>query len=123
MLKENPEVRQIPGDPPRRWFSDDFFDLIVWFAPDGSIYGFQLCYDREFKPRALTWMKDAGYRHEGIDDGDDPVGGHKSSPILVQDGIFNRDDIGKRFEAEGAGLPREILAKVLEKVREYDKPL
>lgn len=123
MLKENPDVRQIPGDPPRRWFSDDFFDLIVWFAPDGSISGFQLCYDTEFKPRALTWMKEGGYRHDGVDDGDDPVGGHKSSPILVQDGAFDREDIGARFSAESEALPPEIREKVLEKIREYKKPL
>lgn len=123
MLKENPNVRQIEGDPPRRWFSDDFFDLIVWFAPDGAVCGFQLCYDREYKPRALTWMKEGGYRHDGIDDGESDLGGHKSTPVLVQDGAFDKQDIGARFEAESAGLPKEVRDKVLEKIREYRKPL
>lgn len=123
MLRENPDIRQVPGDQPRRWFSDDFFDLIVWSCPDGSLYGFQLCYDREFKPRALTWIKDTGYRHDGIDDGDGPMGAHKSSPILVQDGAFNRDDIASRLEAEAAEMPKDIREAVLAKIREYKKPL
>ncbi|MBI4803209.1 MAG: hypothetical protein HY796_11870 [Elusimicrobia bacterium] len=123
VLRENANVRQIQGDPPRRWFSDDFFDLIVWFAPEGSIYGFQLCYDREFKPRALTWLKTGGYSHDGIDDGDDPLGGHKAAPVLVQDGVFNSTDIGNRFAAAAAKLPQEIRETVLAKIREFKKDL
>ena len=30
MLSEDSHVRQPEGEPPRRWFSDDYFDLIVW---------------------------------------------------------------------------------------------
>ncbi|MBU2573178.1 MAG: hypothetical protein KKH28_03780 [Elusimicrobia bacterium] len=123
MLRENTNVRQIAGDPPRRWFSDDFFDLIVWFAPDGAIHGFQLCYDREFKPRALTWLRDSGYTHDGIDDGDYPLGGHKAAPILVQDGAFDSNDIGARFAAAAGELPVDIREPVLAKIREFKKDL
>lgn len=30
MLKEENNPRQINGDPKRKWFIDDFFDLIAW---------------------------------------------------------------------------------------------
>jgi len=30
MLEESEYVRQVKGEPKRRWFSDDYFDLIVW---------------------------------------------------------------------------------------------
>jgi hypothetical protein len=32
MLKEIQKTRQITGEPRRRWFSDEVFDLIVWYA-------------------------------------------------------------------------------------------
>lgn len=38
-------VRQDSADYFRRWFFDHDFDLIVWYLPNGSIFGFQLCYD------------------------------------------------------------------------------
>ncbi len=123
MLRENANVRQIPGDPPRRWFSDEFFDLIVWFSPDKAVTDFQLCYDREYKPRALTWLKRGGYTHNGIDDGDTPDGSHKSSPILVPDGIFDSNDIAARFAAAGGELPQDIRETVLGKIREFKKDL
>lgn len=118
MLSEVKNVRQIPGDPPRRWFSDDYFDLIVWFDADGSVWGFQLCYDREASPRALTWTKPGGYSHSGIDDGESSMGRHKSSPILVQDGLFDFKGVGAKLAAAG-GPPPEILSFVTEKIRGF----
>ena len=119
MLRETPDVRQIPGEPPRRWFEDEFFDLIVWLEPDGSVWGFQLCYDRGYNPRALTWTKAKGYTHDGIDDGE--AGGRlcKSSPILVQDGLFDTKSIYPRFKQESALLPKEIRKTVSEKIKEF----
>ena len=119
MLNETKNVRQIQGDPPRRWFSDNFFDLIVWFDTDSSIWGFQLCYDREFNPRALTWTKAAGYAHSGIDDGEGSGGMHKSSPILVRDCLFDFKDIGGRLAAASGDLPPEILTFVMEKINKF----
>jgi len=119
MLREEQDVRQIPGDLKRRWFSDDFFDLIVWFDDRGRFHGFQLCYDRTAAPRALTWRKDLGYAHDKIDDGESRAGLHKSSPMLSRDGFFDAKSIGDRLEAAGAGLPKELLEPVLEKVRAF----
>lgn len=119
MLRETPNVRQIQGEPPRRWFADEFFDLIVWLEADGSVNGFQLCYDREFCPRALTWTRSAGYSHNAIDDGESPSGAHKSSPVLVSDGVFDTKSIYARFETAAGLLPEEIRSIVSEKIREF----
>ena len=70
MLKEYKRVRQIKGEAQRRWFSDDFFDLIVWFDESKNIVGFQLCYDILKISRALTWHQDGGYSHNRVDDGE-----------------------------------------------------
>ena len=53
--------KPVRGDYDRRWLSDDFFDLVIWYRPDDTIYGFQLCYDKPSWERALTWMSDRGF--------------------------------------------------------------
>lgn len=122
MLKEFKKVRQLPGDPPRRWFSDDYFDLIVWMEPGGGFWGFQLCYDLEKKPRALTWSKKYGYRHSGIDDGEGVFGTAKNSPVLVEDGLFDASSMERRFARSAAELPADIRDLVLEKIRAHERP-
>ena len=119
MLKETRQVAQVKGEPRRRWFDDDYFDLIVWFGPGDEILGFQLCYDRERKPRALTWTARHGYKHAGIDDGENGFGASKSSPVLVDDGLFDTAPIAKKFEAASGEVPRAIAAFVLEKMLAY----
>ena len=80
MLKEYLQVRQIEGESKRRWFSDDYFDLIVWFDEQDEITGFQLCYDIHHVQRAVTWQKDSGFSHHKIDDGENRPGKAKASP-------------------------------------------
>ncbi len=42
MIVEKKDARQIENEGFRRWFTDDFFDLIVWYE-NKEITGFQLC--------------------------------------------------------------------------------
>jgi len=55
MLTEIRNARQVEGEGFRRWFTDDYFDLIVWYGDQNAMIGFQLCYDKQGKERALTW--------------------------------------------------------------------
>ena len=50
----NQAIRTVADDLDRRWISDDYFDFIVWYETDVQIYGFQLCYDKSGRERALT---------------------------------------------------------------------
>ena len=119
MIKELKNVRQITGEPRRRWFEDEYFDLIIWLDKDDSVWGFQLCYDREKKPRALTWTKAHGHKHTGIDDGEHVWGTSKVSPVLVADGAFDAPSVAKRFEKAAAEMPHALASFVLAKVKEY----
>jgi len=83
MFSETPNVRQIKGEPRRRWFSDEDLELIVWFGEDDRIVGFQLCYEIEKQPKALTWRESGGFLHSGIDDGENRGRHHKATPILI----------------------------------------
>jgi len=98
MMKEATNIRQIEWDPKRRWFSSDYFDLIVWHSEEGEPIGFQLCYDKGRGERALTWKASVGYSHNRIDDGENHTGRYKATPILIADGAFDRNFIAKRFQ-------------------------
>jgi len=112
MMTEIPNVRQIRGEDRRRWFFDNYFDLIVWYRAEG-ISGFQLCYDRDGAPRAWTWTEDSGCSHHGIDDGDDPLLVYKATPILVADGAFDAVSVKRRFVVAAASIAAEIRHLVL----------
>ena len=113
---------QTSGGPARRWFADEEFDLIVWVARDGSVHGFQLCYDRiAGTERALTWTSKAGYSHGRIDDGEASPAKNQT-PIVVRDGTFRPDAILPSFAAAAATLDPSLRDFVLEKLRAYPGP-
>ena len=70
MLSEIRNARQVEGEGFRRWFTDDYFDLIVWYGNDRRLIGFQLCYDKQERERALTWTLEHGFQHNRIDSGE-----------------------------------------------------
>lgn len=115
MLREIHDVRQVPGEPRRRWFSDEDFDLIVWLDPQDRLIGFQLCYDKETEQKALMWLEDDGYRHSRIDDGDNP-GKMKASPVLEADGHFDREGIGRRFRKNQGDVPEALADRVFRSI-------
>lgn len=119
MLKENKRVRQIKGEAKRRWFSDEYFDLIVWFDNDDNIVGFQLCYDISHTHRALTWRQETGYSHHRVDDGESRPGKIKATPILVADGVFEYDKIAAKFKKESRQLEKDMATFIYEKIMQY----
>jgi hypothetical protein len=123
MLKEFTDVQQEKSGF-RRLFSDDYFDLYMWYDKKGGmITGFQLVYDREHNPHALTWIKSKGYWHNRIDDGEDIPGGPKKSPVLVPDGTLQRESLIKKFKAASQGIEPIIAQLVLERLEKYDNML
>ncbi len=117
MLIEYANVAQKEADHGvfRRWFGDDYFDLIVWYDDAREITGFQLCYDRYFNPHAITWKKDSGAVHDSIDEG------HvhnrvKMTPIMTADGYFPGDEVGRKFSEASRGVESAIRELVLEEI-------
>jgi hypothetical protein len=110
--------KPVRGDYDRRWLSDDFFDLIIWYRPDDTIYGFQLCYDKPSWERALTWMSDRGFSHMQVDSGEQ-VYPPNQTPILVPDGSFPSDKVLHEFTRRGSALPLEVRQLVTDKISEF----
>jgi hypothetical protein len=118
MFTECKNIRQIPGEAKRRWFTADGLELILWVEQDESIVGFQLCYEAEGKSKALTWDLSSGFIYSGIDDGDIRFGKHKQTPILLQNGVFQKGEILDFFNAQSEGLPQRFAAFVRTKIEE-----
>lgn len=119
MLREIPNVRQVPGEGKRRWFTDLYFDLIVWYSDDGTISGFQLCYDKQEHERAFTWRKGHQCIHEAIDSGEQP-GHSKMSPILGGASPVPEACVEERFFHESADIDdRDIVLLVLDTIESY----
>ena len=110
--------KPVRGDYDRRWLSDDFFDLVIWYRPDDTVYGFQLCYDKPSRERALTWMSDRGFSCMEVDSGD-PVSPPNQTPILVSDVSFPADRVLHEFTRRGSVLPVEVRQLVADKITEF----
>ncbi|OGV58051.1 MAG: hypothetical protein A2283_16030 [Lentisphaerae bacterium RIFOXYA12_FULL_48_11] len=119
MFTEVPDVRQITGEPRRRWWIDADLELIVWFDKNNRMIAFQLCYTIDGHQKALTWRERHGYFHSGIDSGENRPGRHKSTPILIMNGIFDKETVGNRLTKSAQGLPGEIASFVQQKISEY----
>jgi hypothetical protein len=115
MLREIRNVKEIPGQGPRRWFNDEHFDLFVWYDGGGRILGFQLCFDKDTRvERALTFTEEGGYTL-------DQVAGENSvcdlgSPVLAPTGEFSRRQLIAQLDERGAALERSLYEYLREKL-------
>lgn len=119
MLSNQP-IKAVAHDMDRRWISDDYFDLIVWYEPGGAVHGFQLCYDKSGNERALTWTRGGGFSHSAIDSGEANPNANRT-PILVADGEFPAAQVHGEFIGRGGLLPVEIRDLVLGRIADYEK--
>ncbi|MDO8267416.1 MAG: hypothetical protein Q7T32_06240 [Moraxellaceae bacterium] len=113
MLVELKDARQIHGEPIRRWFMSPAMDLIIWHDEGMCPIGFQLCYDKGLREKAITWHRDGELAHSAIHAGEDTGLKHKEAPILVDDGNPDFAYITKHFEQQSGKLPPEVARLVL----------
>jgi hypothetical protein len=119
MLREIPYVRQIPGEPRRRWFDSPSCDLIVWYSEANTPIGFQLCYDKSGAEKTLTWRAPNTYAHAAVDDGEKRALHYKGTPILVAAGNFDAPRITELFHQESSELPSDVVELIISKLREH----
>ncbi len=121
MLKEHKHTKQNNGHKFRRWFSDEEFDLIVWFENNKEIHGFQLCYDKNTIEHSLTWINGEGYNHQKVDTGECHPLSPKMSPIMVPDGSFNITSVLERFTTESKEIDSVIVIFIRDKLQNLSK--
>ena len=119
MLNEIKDVTQYETGKHRRWFHDDYFDLYTWENFDGVLQGFQLCYARLGRERALRFSPEMGYSHEGVDAPEDKPG-RSMSALFVADGVFDANSVGSIFADAALEMPEKFRIFVLERIRAYE---
>lgn len=120
MLKECHAVRQIPGEPFRRWYNDNETDLVVWLE-QYRIIGFQLLVPREGNRVVITWHEGHSPTLAGLDDGEGRPGRPKMTPLLTDCNGSNTAEMMRHFRAVSAELPSGLAQLVEQKVAELGK--
>lgn len=117
MLKEYAKVRQERGSV-RRLFSDDQYDLYVWYEADGlTIIGFQIVYFRGEEQKAFTWTRESGFTHTTVEGWDDSR--FNRTPFLVADGTVDIASLRSDFEFRGIEVDEAVKAFVSGKLAEF----
>jgi hypothetical protein len=99
----------------RRWFVDDYFELLVWLDDKQDLEGFQLCYDRGRHERAVTWTRTGGLKHVTVDQGESsPL--KNQTPLLYCGGNLDKGTVLERFHAASRLIPRAIAEFVEQKI-------
>jgi hypothetical protein len=116
-MREIANVRQVSGEARRRWFSSAVLDLIVWLDDQDMPIGFQLCYDKGGRERALTWSQQHGFSYMAVDDGEQSFDmGYKATPILVPCGAADIMMVRTIFKENAQQLPADIMEFVQQRV-------
>lgn len=117
MLKPAP-IREIKGDRPRMWMMDAYMDLIIWYLPDGGLYGFQLCYDKEHEERCLTWRHTGAFTHTRIDSGETNPLNAKGTPMALAGGSYDHREVHQQFQNRSPLIDQALRTFVLLKLTE-----
>lgn len=121
-LSENTTVRQRPEEGFRRWFLNEYFDLILWYeSRGGDLVGFQLCYDRHRDERAFTWetgKQSSHYVSSGADERGRPS---IATAILHGDAGAVPEEVIDRLVSERGDLDGVLLETIVERIRAYNE--
>jgi hypothetical protein len=111
-------LREFIGNQPedRRWFEDDYFDLILWTDSSRNIRSFQLSYAKPDSERPLTWDHTRGYAHFRVERGE--AHGYRKPPntLWPTDG-YARAVVLSEFQERSFDLPASVRDFVTAAVR------
>ncbi|MBA7696039.1 hypothetical protein ES703_104681 [subsurface metagenome] len=67
---------------------------------------------------ALTWRANIGFRHTRVSDGESTADSHMT-PILVRDGLFERDYIAAKFKRDSQDIDQEVAIFIYNKLLSF----
>jgi hypothetical protein len=126
MLSEYRDVRQREGEGFRRWFSDPYFDVIVWYEREGgAITGYQVCYDKGQVERAFTKKREEGLvqSHRYVANGPVEIGSNKMTSILKGDASAVDSKVLARLRDAAGDLDGNLVDLILADVEAYNSSL
>lgn len=111
-------VRQRPEEGFRRWFSNDYFDIVFWYEEEGGeMTGMQFCYGKPHSEKAFTWEKSSRSHHYVSEQRK----GAAATGILRGDAGAIPQAVMKRFKEESKDIPEDLLAWIIQKILEYNQ--
>jgi hypothetical protein len=116
LLQEITNLRQIEGDPRRRWFADAVLDLYVWYDDEDNVIQFQICYDKGPGEQALTWKKEQGFIHHAVDDGEGGIYRMKSTPVILEKTRYDGGRIPDLIKQHGGKLEHDLYEFILSRL-------
>jgi hypothetical protein len=122
MLREIAGVRQNEGEDRRRWFTDKEWDLYVWYNEADEISGFQLCYDKEDREKAITWFAKRGFSHTKVNFDSEVFrwgGPRMRTSVLVRDGLLDKESVLSRFREDSRNIDPQVVEFVCLKIMEF----
>lgn len=120
-LTENKNVRQRPEEGFRRWFLNEYFDLIIWYeSREGELTGFQLCYDRGVSERAFTWQRGKRSSHFVSSGSDERGAPWIATAVLHGDAGPVPAEVLDRLRDEQGELDGALLTLVTETAERYN---
>lgn len=120
-LVENKNVRQRPDEGHRRWFLNDYFDVIVWYeSAGGEIVGFQLCYNRTVDERAFTWQRNKRSSHFVSSGSDERGTPWIATAVLHGDAGAVPEEVLRRLTAEQGELDSDLLEMIVHHAKDYN---
>ncbi len=117
MLREIKAVRQIHGEPRRRWFEDDYFDLIIWQDEGEDILGFELHFDKKASPQAVRWDKPNRFEFFSVDDGEFRADRFKMAPVLMPARKNLHVPVAYKFRVESNNIQPRISSFIFDKLK------
>lgn len=111
-------LREFIGNQPedRRWFEDDYFDLILWTDSSGTPRSLQLCYAKSDSERVLTWDHTSGYVHFRVERGEAHGYSNPPSTLWPADGYAHATVLSE-FQERSSDLPASVRDFVLAALR------
>ncbi len=103
MLRELKNIKQIEGEPRRRWFADEELDLILWYNSDKRLDGFEICYDKLAGSKSITWKTIQTV--EGL-----------SKSILVSNSFHDRERIRNMLADRSDNLEHHLRKFILDRL-------
>ena len=117
-MRQINHVSQIPGEPRKSWYTDDFFDLFVWFDEQDRIVSFQLSYGKPADEKMISWNKRSGITHARVEDGEQQSGRQKAAPILVRDGPV-ANTLSDNFRSASSAIDPQVASFIIEKLDQF----
>ena len=122
-LTENKSVRQRSDEGYRRWFLNEYFDIIFWYnKKGGNLLGFQVCYNKNVDEKAFTWEKKTRSHHFVNTDLNENRSKRETmmTAILKGDAGSIKNEVRKNLIKYSGELDKDLINLIIEKIEEYN---